>query len=262
MIWTRAGQEFVEWSHPNDPNSWDMDAPMELPVTTVLRRVDRGDLARAVAYRLGTADERVLVQVWQRLEYDLSTVPCWARIKGHYNGITAAGMHPLIIDGGAHIGLSAVWFALEFPLAEIIAVEPQLDNFALLQRNTSGLRVQCVNGALGDSYGLSRVFSPPEDSDTWAYQTEPTTQVIGSVVRTPIVDMIGVPSRLFIVKLDIEGAEVEVLGTHKDWLRDCPVVIVEQHSWADQNAMGCLYAEGRTIHQCGENLVSVRGDLA
>lgn len=255
MIWYRAGAEFVEWSHPNDPNAWDMSAPI-----IMVHGVERGDRYRNVAYRLGTADEQVLVQIWQALEYDLSVLPCWAGIKGHYNTIAASGQHPLIIDGGAHIGLAAVWFALEFPLAEIIAIEPEAANFALLQRNAGGLRVQCVLGALGDSYGLSRVFSPPEDAGTWAYQTEPTNTVTGSVVRTPIADMIAAPSRLFVVKLDIEGAEAEVLRTHADWLRDTPVVIIEPHSWIDQNLFGPLY-DGRAVYKSGENLVSVRGDL-
>ena len=213
-----------------------------------------------MAYRLGTADEQVLVQIWQALEYDLTVLPCWAAIKGTYNQIAAGGLRPLIIDGGAHIGLAAVWFALEFPLAEIISVEPEAANFALLRRNASGLPVQCVHGALSDSYGLSRVFSPPEDPGTWAFQTEPTNRVAGSVVRTPIADMIGVPGRLFIVKLDIEGAEVEVLRTHADWLTECPVVIIEPHSWVDQTLFGPLY-DGRSVYKSGENLVSVRGDL-
>jgi FkbM family methyltransferase len=229
-------------------------------MAVMLRTVERGDLARRVAYRVGTADEQVLDQVWQRREYELSHIARWPAIKGHYNAIAAAGMHPLIIDGGAHIGLASVWFALEFPLAEIIAVEPEAENFAFLERNTAGLRVQCVHGALGDSYGLSRVVDPGEGN--WGYRTESTKEVIGSVVRTPIEDMIGVPSRLLIVKLDIEGAEVDVLRTHKEWLRDAPVVMVEQHCWIDQNGLGCLYEAGRVIFQAGENIVSVRGDLA
>jgi FkbM family methyltransferase len=254
MIWTRAGHEFVEWSHPNDPNSWDFDA-----VQIMVRDVSRGDLDRIVAYRLGTADEQVLVQIWQRLEYDLSTIAKWAAIKGLYNQIAASGVRPLIIDGGAHIGLASVWFALEFPLAEVIAVEPEAENFALLRRNTAGLHVQCVHGALGDSYGLSRIIDTGEG--TWGYQTEATNIVAGSVVRTPLADMIGAPGRLLIVKLDIEGAEGEVMRTHADWLRDCPVVIIEPHSWINQDLLSPLYEAGRSIFQCGENVVSVRGDL-
>jgi FkbM family methyltransferase len=255
MIWTRAGHEFIAWSIPNDPNSWDRAMDRE---TIMVRDVQRGDLDRIVAYRLGTADEQVLVQVWQALEYDLSHLAKWGPIKGLYNHIAASGLHPLIIDGGAHIGLASVWFALEFPLAEVIAVEPEAENFKLLARNTAGLHVQCVHGALGDSYGLSRIVDPGEG--TWGYQTEPTSVIAGSVVRTPIADMIGVPGRLFIVKLDIEGAEGEVMRTHADWLKECPIVIVEPHSWINQDLLAPLY-EGRGIYQCGENVVSIRGDL-
>ena len=43
-----------------------------------------------------------------------------------------------IIDAGANIGLSSVFFAHKYPRARVVAIEPEAENFALLQRNTRG----------------------------------------------------------------------------------------------------------------------------
>ena len=42
-----------------------------------------------------------------------------------------------IIDCGANIGFSAIYFANEFPTSKIIALEPDKQNFGFLQKNTS-----------------------------------------------------------------------------------------------------------------------------
>jgi FkbM family methyltransferase len=38
------------------------------------------------------------------------------------------GQTPLILDLGANIGASAVWFAVRYPAAHIVAFEPHPDN--------------------------------------------------------------------------------------------------------------------------------------
>lgn len=56
---------------------------------------------------------------------------------------------PVIIDGGANIGIFSVICRSLFPDAKIIAIEPGKNNFALLQKNTRGAPdVICLNRAL------------------------------------------------------------------------------------------------------------------
>lgn len=206
------------------------------------------------AYRLGTADEHVLLQIWQALEYDLSVLPPDARAAINHHRATIE--RPVIIDGGGHIGLAAVWFALTYPEAEIISVEPQADNFALLQRNIKGLPVKAVRAAFGERIARGRVTDTGEGN--WAYQVEPLTAGrfgTDDVMIFPMTAFLE-PGRIFIVKLDIEGAEAEVFRDPA-WVSQVPVVILEQHAWADRAGMNCLYAEGRQVHQIGENIVSV-----
>ena len=43
-----------------------------------------------------------------------------------------------ILDGGANVGFAAVYYAELYPEATVVAVEPDRDNFAILQKNTAG----------------------------------------------------------------------------------------------------------------------------
>lgn len=43
-----------------------------------------------------------------------------------------------VVDLGGHIGMSAISFAIQFPKARIVVVEPDEENFQQLVMNTSG----------------------------------------------------------------------------------------------------------------------------
>jgi predicted O-methyltransferase YrrM len=50
---------------------------------------------------------------------------------------------PLILDCGANIGLSSIWFARKYPRATVIAVEPESENFRMLTMNTAEYARAC-----------------------------------------------------------------------------------------------------------------------
>src|ERR1700722_12590442 len=79
-------------------------------------------IAQAVEYY-------VFRSIFGNEDYNLARLRRWPDIKALYDGMVADGRTPLILDCGANIGLSAVYFALEFPAARIVAVEPQPENF-------------------------------------------------------------------------------------------------------------------------------------
>jgi FkbM family methyltransferase len=225
----------------------------ELPVTVMVRRVARHGEERVVRYRLGTADESVLAAIWTAGDYDLTALPEWPVIYDKYQAIAATGQRPQIIDGGGHIGLASVWFALEFPLAEVIALEPERDNFALLSSNVRGLSVTPIRAALTERFCHIAVTDPGEG--TWAYRVTPAAH--GNILGVPIAEFID-PASIFIVKLDIEGSERDVLRTAAAWLPHVPVLIVERHAFAgDEGEFGCLHEQSRHVHRVGENIVSV-----
>ena len=56
----------------------------------------------------------------------LSTISCWIEPTFHPK---------TILDAGSNVGMSSLLFALFYPKAIVIAVEPQADNFDILQLN-------------------------------------------------------------------------------------------------------------------------------
>ncbi len=140
---------------------------------------------------------------------------------------------PVIIDAGANIGLSAIFFALGYPGARIIALEPEQSNFEMLKINCRHYRgIESVRAALWHQDGAVRILSDPTDSK-WGFQVEPALaddpQGIPAISLSSLVRERGLET-IDILKLDIEGAEKEILGPDaRSWLPRVRVVLVELH---------------------------------
>lgn len=139
---------------------------------------------------------------------------------------------PIILDGGGNIGMSVFYFQHLYPDARMITFEPDHAVLPFLKENLArnGLsNVRLVEAALstrtertsfyGDGkYGGSlSVAGPAADASAAAYQVE--------CVR--LRDYLAEP--IDFLKLNIEGAEWEVLADCEDRLRHVPEMVVEYH---------------------------------
>jgi len=124
-----------------------------------------GDQEREFWFRPGTSDKEVIQQVFHdRRQNFLDLVPAGreaasaevARVR-RADGSFAGS---LIVDCGANIGATAVHFALSFPGTKIVAVEPEISNFELMQKNVAGLDVKCVRAAISSTRGMARLLDP------------------------------------------------------------------------------------------------------
>jgi FkbM family methyltransferase len=180
-----------------------------------------------VRLRFGTSDIATYMQIFRDLEYELPDVECATTI----------------IDCGANIGLSAIFFAQRYPGADIIAIEPEETNFRLLKRNTSPYgRIVPLQAALWRSNGTIDVVDPGEGK--WAYRVAQAhdaqdVRVNGQRVEAVTVDTVmerfGL-SHVDILKMDIEGAEKEVFEGAPPWLSKVGMIAVELH---DRFKVGC-----------------------
>ena len=134
----------------------------------------------------------------------------------------ATGRRPLIVDAGANIGASPVYFIANLPSALVVAIEPDLENFKLLSKNVEGLNVEALRSAVASTAGRARVLDPGRGE--WAYRTEPIDEsdsdVANTVPRVTINDIYASHRAghfPFIVKVDIEGAERE-LFYNTEWV--------------------------------------------
>src|SRR5215212_6695567 len=107
------------------------------PVTVQLQFPE----AMPFCYRPGTTDLLVLEQVFLDREYHVEPI--------------AAESIEYIVDLGSNIGVTAMLWAQRYPRARMALVEPDPDNFALLQINTAAFRDRCllINAAVSDGCG-------------------------------------------------------------------------------------------------------------
>lgn len=143
---------------------------------------------------------------------------------------------PVILDAGSNIGLSVLYFAELYPKARITAFEPDPGTFRLLSDTMSrnNLNVELVNkavyshtGALtwhgGDPGSLSSSIVARDDVPHTHTITVPCVR-LSEYVTGPI----------DLLKLDVEGVEVDVLGelAQSGRIRSIQRMAVEFHPWA------------------------------
>lgn len=144
---------------------------------------------------------------------------------------------PYIIDGGANIGLSTLYFALRHPQSRIDAYEADPQIFQVLQQNIAAHRPQLKANIQLHQQAL------------WHSNTQLTFHeegaLAGSVVgdfgrtgKTQTVSAINIgpllQQRVDFLKLDIEGAENELLPTLQPALPNIDYLFVEYHSLQEQ----------------------------
>jgi FkbM family methyltransferase len=147
-------------------------------------------------------------------------------------------MHPkTIIDAGANIGLTSIYFAARFPEAKIFAIEPEENNFKVLEKNTAPYdNIIPIQSALWSRNEEINLIDP--GLGFWGFMTKGDdggneTQVnLGHRVKGVTVDHIMSEHSikfLDILKVDIEGAEREVFQEPSHWIDKVGNIIVEIH---------------------------------
>jgi len=137
---------------------------------------------------------------------------------------------PLIIDGGANVGVSVLYFKKLYPECRIIAFEPDPVIFAVLKKNceTFELRdVELIPKALWSSETMLTFQQEGSDGGRIS-QAEDRTNLI-SVPACRLKDYLH--TEVDLLKLDIEGAETEVLRDCADGLSNVRRLFVEYHSF-------------------------------
>ena len=198
-----------------------------------------GDREIPFHFRADSAgDNGVINQIFKQNDY---TVDHWIQgrcLAAHYRAILNSSKRPLIIDAGANIGASPLWFWLAYPEAFIFSAEPQQDNFQLLEMNTAVLsRKYNFHGAIGSQEGFVTVLDP--GLSDWAFRTAPvSTAKHGSSAavkmlspRTILSHDAGEELVPFILKIDIEGAESDLFNEPTDWIDEFPLIVIELHDW-------------------------------
>lgn len=221
-------------------------------------RADVPSLAAPTYLRARTSDALVLKELLIRGDYDAATSP-------------PAGFSPrFIIDAGANVGLVSALLATRFPDAQIVALEIDAANFAQLRRNTQWyVNAIPLHAALWSHATTVGVANP--ESREWAYRAAERPESAAPDGAVPALGVGDIMTRFGVaqvdlLKVDIEGGEVEVFGPEaEEWIDRVAMIVVELH---DRFVPGCERVvterlRGRfTRSRFGELDLFVRSDLA
>jgi FkbM family methyltransferase len=230
-----------------------------------LFRTSEGKFRRFL-HRGTKADCGVVRQIFLKEEYSLRKSRRQNDMMDAYRTIVKLGKTPLIIDAGANIGASVVWFADTYPNSHIVAIEPDSDNVRLLRHNVTGLDVDIREAALGAEDGLVSLIDP--GNGEWGYQT--AIDPAGTCPRLSLTRLIDEKIKLnyvpFLIKIDIEGGEENLFETNTDWVDLFPLLIIELHDWllpsknTSLNFIRRIGQSKRDFVYNSENVFSFRND--
>ncbi len=169
-----------------------------------------------------------------------------------------------IIDAGANIGDETLRFRHAFPLATVVAIEPEASNLSILRLNfESDPNVTIVAGGLWPLTGRLRLVNQ-EDSGNESFQVAVANDIDPSIDAYSVLSILEKMNwhELDILKLDIEGAEKALFSENTEsWINRVSAIIIEV---ADHEAPGTLVSLIQAISHrdfdasiCGENLVLI-----
>ena len=185
---------------------------------------DRGR-TRDVAFREGGIEFRCLVNednLWGAVKDNL--------ILGEYerSGIRLAEARGLIVDAGAHVGLFALLASAH--AREVVALEAHPQNVSVLRENVERNRrpnVTVHHSALWSTDGEASFVEGPATSAGSLFRVEGRRFSVRSTTLDSLVDSAG---RVDLLKLDVEGAEFDVLDAAADeTLLQVNAIVAELH---------------------------------
>jgi FkbM family methyltransferase len=205
--------------------------------------------------RAQTSDHYAFAQVFVNLAY--AAVP---------KGQTPS----LVVDCGANAGYSAAYFLSRFDQCRVIAIEPDADNYRLLEKNLAkyGDRALCVHGALWSHPTHLRIIEQAyRGGGFWARQVEECAAGSdGALAGFDIPTLLdrAAADRISILKMDIEGAEAVVFGSGKTgWIDQVDTIMIELHDdtiFGDSTPIfhNAIAGRGFNVRETGELTICVR----
>jgi FkbM family methyltransferase len=168
----------------------------------------------------------------------------------------------VVIDAGANIGYNTVFFAQRVgPQGRVIAVEPAGDNLEVLRRNVTSNalgNVSIAPVAAGRVRETRNFYLRGDISAVNSFYQESVYADVTGVVSVPVEPLDDLlTDEADLVKIDVEGAELDVLAGMTRLLRSPAIrLVVEWHPLLQEKAGYAPDALPRLLLSNGFNLVS------
>jgi FkbM family methyltransferase len=139
--------------------------------------------------------------------------------------------NPIIIDCGANIGLSVLYFNSILKNSRIIAFEADPSISSILNENltNNNCKAEIVQKAVWITNNEKLSFSSSGADAGTLFSNNNTIDVISVRLK----DVLESFNKIELLKIDIEGAEVEVIKDCQESLKHVDKVFIEYHSFSD-----------------------------
>ena len=179
-------------------------------------------------------DKGVVKQIFQNSHYNIAHWPQGKRFVEYFHEHTQ-NQQGLIIDAGANIGASAVYFLEIYNNSYVYAIEPDREHVSVLTLNTQPYEaVQIFHGAIAGQDG-DLYLEDPGLSD-WGFRTHTKDQANSESVKVSAISPKTILQKTkhmkpMMFKIDIEGGEESLFEGDTSWMREFPLLIIELHDW-------------------------------
>lgn len=167
-----------------------------------------------------------------------------------------------IIDLGANIGLSTLYFAHAYPEAKLFSVEAEASNFSLLKKNLAELirakRCDAILAAAWNRDGVVfQTLSIPQKHDRNQYgERRDSSRSVDAVSMQTVLDRSGF-DQVDLLKVDIEGGETALLQGDTSWLQRVKAIAIEFHGNSRAETRFDDLMRGRAIIEGGHTVLAV-----
>lgn len=216
----------------------------------------------SLTYRLGCSTIRAALAVAPLATALTAFSRIWSRHSRIHRHLVTAG-YDGVIDGGANVGEFAGLVRSALPGADLLCVEPHPECAALLRAD--GYRV--VEAALWKTKGRI-TLSQPAEATTSCTVMQNNSRTLGSwEVETVRLKDLPITGNNILVKLDLQGAEIEAFKGMGSLWETCTAVLSEVSMGPDGNyekiralldAHG--FRESSTLNELEEDNMVVEAD--
>jgi len=211
-----------------------------------------------------SSDLPVINQIFNLGAYDIKNWAHFEILKKYKENIIKDSKY-LIIDAGANIGASSLFFSDAWDKSFVVAIEPERKNYALLNLNSIDKEIKPIEAAIGSESGFMYLNDPGHGDVGFRVQADGEYEVKVLTVNQ-IVKKYD-KYQPFIIKIDIEGGESELFTKNTEWVEKFPLIIIELHDWmlplkmSSKNFQNVLFNKNFEILHKGENIFCFNIDL-
>jgi FkbM family methyltransferase len=175
-------------------------------------------------------------------------------IFDEYRCVAGLKSPELIIDLGANVGYSSAYFLSRFKNSRVIAVEPDPSNFRELQNNLLPYRSRAIAvQAAVWPHSEMLLLNHPGQGEEWGISIRPSENGTVRAITVPELISMSGAQRISLLKIDIEGSEIDLFRSDTTWLRQVDNIVIELHGDEARDTFFCKIDKSRfEISTCDE----------